>query len=119
MSPFQKVGAGRGRTARFCAIAATWKTGKDRRRQELNERLEKDPTRIIPYDRIDWVFETLVGRGASLPIRREKLYGLTVERLVTTLLEKEADYLALDLVRGYLSGAHCKYYGIRSWDTDL
>ncbi|MCA1715455.1 MAG: metallophosphoesterase family protein [Actinobacteria bacterium] len=102
----------------LCHRCHVEKTGKDRRRQELNERLEKEPARIIPDDRVDWVFETLSGWGASLPIRREELYGLTVERLVAKLLEKEADYLALDLVRGYLSSAHDKYYGIRSY-TDL
>lgn len=31
--------------------------------------------------------------------------------------EKEADYLALDLVRGNLSSSHDKYYGISSWDV--
>lgn len=103
----------------LCHRCHVEKTGKDRRRQELNERLEKGPVGVIPDDRIDWVFETLSRWGASLPIRREELYGLTLERLVTTLLEKEADYLALDLVRGYLSGAHHRYYGIRSWDADF
>jgi putative phosphoesterase len=60
----------------LCRRCHVEKTNKDRRRRELNERLKKEPTRIIP-DKINWVFKNLSDREASLPIRQEELYGLT------------------------------------------
>jgi putative phosphoesterase len=96
----------------LCHRCRVEKNNKDRCRKELDEYLDKEPTRIVPDRMIDWAFEHLSGLGASLPVQREWLYGLTVERLITMLREKEAEHLALDLVRGYLSGSHYKYYEI-------
>lgn len=99
----------------LCRSCHMEKTNKDRRRRELNGYLKREPTRTVPSHVIDWVFDTLSAWGASLPVQREEVYGLAVERLINTLREKEAEHLALDLVRGNLSGTHDKHYGIDRW----
>lgn len=91
------------------------KTNKARRQKELDEYLEREPNRIISDRNIDWTFDFVSRHGGLSPIGKEELYGLTVEQLVAKLRE-EADYLALDLIRGVFSSAHSKYYGISRWD---
>lgn len=96
----------------LCRRCHLEKTRKARRDKELDRHVEKDPYRIVSSDTIDWLFNRLVELGASLSIRREELYGLTVSDLVATLREKGLDFLALDLVRRHLLAAHYEYYGI-------
>ena len=96
----------------LCRRCRFEKTRKDRRRKELNKYLNKEPTRTISNHDIDLKFDHLLTLGALLPVEREELYGLTVKSLVNKLRAKEADHLALDLVRPYVSDDHAACYRI-------